>query len=543
MAGLFRGRFVQRVLVPLLAAASLLDRDRPDHRQLGAGRLASRSSRARWPSTRWRCFMSHALLRRRAWPRSLLSLRAERAREAGAGEYMALLLGSIAGMVDRWPAPRTWSRCSSASSCCRSRSTCCAPPRCATRQLARVRAEVPGGRLGRARPRCSTAWRWSTAPPATPTSRASPTRSATASALERPAAAHRRRARRRRARLQGLGRAVPPVDARRLPGRADPGHRASWPWPPRPPRSRSCCASSTRRSADAQTDWAPALAALAAITILIGNAGAIAQRSLKRMLAWSGVAQAGYLLAGVVVGTQLGLQADRLLPGRLPVDERRGVRRGDRARARLRARRRPRVAARPRPRAAPLLAWPMTIAMLVARRLPRHRRLHREVLFDRRRRGRRLRLARDRDRGRLDDLARLLPARDRRDVDGPLRRSSCPPLPPRTVKPVARLVARGRRARPARVVAVGSVPAPPARSSSARPPRRRLLRGARSWSAPRRCRRSGDTVRQRRRSGHRSLASGLRQLHRSRRAGATAPDRVPRKRPSSGLSPLTTRTP
>ena len=27
------------------------------------------------------------------------------------------------------------------------------------------------------------------------------------------------------------------------------------------------------------------------------------------MLAWSGVAQAGYLLAGVVVGTQLGLQA------------------------------------------------------------------------------------------------------------------------------------------------------------------------------------------------------------------------------------------
>ena len=44
-------------------------------------------------------------------------------------------------------------------------------------------------------------------------------------------------------------------------------------------------------------------------TILIGNTGAIAQDSLKRMLAWSGVAQAGYLLAGVVVGTRLGLQA------------------------------------------------------------------------------------------------------------------------------------------------------------------------------------------------------------------------------------------
>jgi NADH-quinone oxidoreductase subunit N len=59
----------------------------------------------------------------------------------------------------------------------------------------------------------------------------------------------------------------------------------------------------------AGTDWGPALAALATITILIGNLGAISQRSLKRMLAWSGVAQAGYLLAGVIVGTRLGVQA------------------------------------------------------------------------------------------------------------------------------------------------------------------------------------------------------------------------------------------
>jgi NADH-quinone oxidoreductase subunit N len=58
-----------------------------------------------------------------------------------------------------------------------------------------------------------------------------------------------------------------------------------------------------------QLEWAPALAAIAVVTIVIGNVGAIAQRSLKRMLAWSGVAQAGYLLAGVVVGTKLGLQA------------------------------------------------------------------------------------------------------------------------------------------------------------------------------------------------------------------------------------------
>ena len=58
-----------------------------------------------------------------------------------------------------------------------------------------------------------------------------------------------------------------------------------------------------------QVNWGPALAALAAVTIVVGNVGALRQRSLKRLLAWSGVAQAGYLLTGVVVGTQLGLKA------------------------------------------------------------------------------------------------------------------------------------------------------------------------------------------------------------------------------------------
>jgi NADH-quinone oxidoreductase subunit N len=58
-----------------------------------------------------------------------------------------------------------------------------------------------------------------------------------------------------------------------------------------------------------QHDWAPMLAALAAITIVVGNVGALGQTSLKRMLAYSGVAQAGYLLAGVIVASQLGAKA------------------------------------------------------------------------------------------------------------------------------------------------------------------------------------------------------------------------------------------
>ncbi|MDQ3434214.1 MAG: NADH-quinone oxidoreductase subunit N [Actinomycetota bacterium] len=115
--------------------------------------------------------------------------------------------------------------------------------------------------------------------------------------------------------------------------------------------------------ADVQVQWAPALAALATVTIVIGNAGAIAQSSLKRMLAWSGVAQAGYLLAGVVVGTQLGLQATafylaaylfmNVAAFAVVIACERVSEHGDRIES-----------LRDLGRASPLLAWPMTIAML-----------------------------------------------------------------------------------------------------------------------------------------------------------------------------------
>jgi NADH-quinone oxidoreductase subunit N len=55
--------------------------------------------------------------------------------------------------------------------------------------------------------------------------------------------------------------------------------------------------------------WQPALAALAVISIVVGNVGALGQSSLKRLLGYSGVAQAGYMLAGIVVATQTGLEA------------------------------------------------------------------------------------------------------------------------------------------------------------------------------------------------------------------------------------------
>jgi NADH-quinone oxidoreductase subunit N len=60
---------------------------------------------------------------------------------------------------------------------------------------------------------------------------------------------------------------------------------------------------------DTQLSWGPALAVLATVTIIVGNVGAIGQSSLKRLLAYSSVAQAGYMLAGVVVTTSLGISA------------------------------------------------------------------------------------------------------------------------------------------------------------------------------------------------------------------------------------------
>ena len=83
----------------------------------------------------------------------------------------------------------------------------------------------------------------------------------------------------------------------------------SWRSPPRPRPSwrwRGCSRSRWGRVAD---DWQPALAALAVISIVVGNVGALGQDSLKRLLGYSGIAQAGYMLAGIVVATQTGLEA------------------------------------------------------------------------------------------------------------------------------------------------------------------------------------------------------------------------------------------
>ncbi len=55
--------------------------------------------------------------------------------------------------------------------------------------------------------------------------------------------------------------------------------------------------------------WKLAVAIIATVTMIIGNVAALRQTGMKRMLAYSGVAQAGYLLIGVATGTHAGIEA------------------------------------------------------------------------------------------------------------------------------------------------------------------------------------------------------------------------------------------
>jgi len=56
-------------------------------------------------------------------------------------------------------------------------------------------------------------------------------------------------------------------------------------------------------------EWQTLLAVVAATSMVVGNLMAITQTSLKRLLAYSGVAQAGYIMIGVVAGGPNGLRA------------------------------------------------------------------------------------------------------------------------------------------------------------------------------------------------------------------------------------------
>jgi NADH-quinone oxidoreductase subunit N len=115
--------------------------------------------------------------------------------------------------------------------------------------------------------------------------------------------------------------------------------------------------------------WDSALAALAAISIIVGNVGALGQDSLKRLLGYSGVAQAGYMLVGVVAASEFGTSSlifylaaytfMNLAAFAVIVIRERQTPFGDDIRS---------VEGLGRER--PILAWPLTISMLALAGLP-----------------------------------------------------------------------------------------------------------------------------------------------------------------------------
>ncbi len=116
-------------------------------------------------------------------------------------------------------------------------------------------------------------------------------------------------------------------------------------------------------------EWQPALAVLAAISIVVGNVGALGQDSLKRLLGYSGIAQAGYILGGLVVASEAGVNAlvfylagyafMNLAAFAVVVARERETPYGDDIRA-----------MQGLGRERPLLAWPLTISMLGLAGLP-----------------------------------------------------------------------------------------------------------------------------------------------------------------------------
>ncbi|TAK31293.1 MAG: NADH-quinone oxidoreductase subunit N [Chloroflexota bacterium] len=56
-----------------------------------------------------------------------------------------------------------------------------------------------------------------------------------------------------------------------------------------------------------QVEWAAILWALAILTMVLGNAAAVTQSNIKRMLAYSSIANIGYMLLGIIPGSGLAL--------------------------------------------------------------------------------------------------------------------------------------------------------------------------------------------------------------------------------------------
>ena len=79
-----------------------------------------------------------------------------------------------------------------------------------------------------------------------------------------------------------------------------PRSPASWPPAPRSRPSARCCGSSTSALGGLAWEWQPVLWGVAILTMVVGSVVALTQTDVKRMLAYSSIAHAGFVLVGLV---------------------------------------------------------------------------------------------------------------------------------------------------------------------------------------------------------------------------------------------------
>jgi NADH-quinone oxidoreductase subunit N len=60
--------------------------------------------------------------------------------------------------------------------------------------------------------------------------------------------------------------------------------------------------------ASARPSWEPILTVVAILTMTVGNLAAISQSNIKRLLAYSSISHAGYMLLGLIAGNETGIQ-------------------------------------------------------------------------------------------------------------------------------------------------------------------------------------------------------------------------------------------
>ena len=114
-----------------------------------------------------------------------------------------------------------------------------------------------------------------------------------------PDAAAGRRHAADRLRLQNRGGPISHVDPRCVRGRADSHHGLHGDWGKTGGLRRIHAGVLAPSAARVSADWSSVLWVVAALTMTIGNIVAVVQTNIKRMLAYSAIAHAGYLLVAM----------------------------------------------------------------------------------------------------------------------------------------------------------------------------------------------------------------------------------------------------